>query len=51
MRVTEQIFISDAQGDRSYPTLISEMLLSSGYWYGWGGNVFWDDGVGYWEDA
>ncbi len=32
MRVTEQIFVSDAQGDRSYPTLSFELTATPGSW-------------------
>lgn len=32
MRVTEQIFVSDDQGDRSYPTLSLELTATPGSW-------------------
>ena len=32
MRVTEQIFVSDNQGDRSYPTLAIKQLITPGSW-------------------
>lgn len=32
MRVTEQIFVSDNQGDRSYPTLAVKQLITPGSW-------------------
>lgn len=43
MRVTEQIFVSDAQGDRSYPTLAVESYITPGSWDSWG-NDTWDGG-------
>lgn len=43
MRVTEQIFVSDAQGDRSYPTLTFNRLITPGSWDSWG-NETWDGG-------
>ena len=33
MRVTEQIFVSDAEGDRSYPTLSVELTATPGSWF------------------
>lgn len=32
MRVTEQIFVSDSEGDRSYPTLSVELTATPGSW-------------------
>lgn len=43
MRVTEQIFVSDAQGDRSYPTLTMNRFITPGSWDSWG-NETWDGG-------
>lgn len=43
MRVTEQIFASDAQGDRSYPTLAVKELISAGSWYAEPTTEVWDD--------
>jgi hypothetical protein len=43
MRVTEQIFVSDSQGDRSYPTLTFNRLITPGSWDSWG-NETWDEG-------
>lgn len=36
MRVTEQIFASDDQGDRSYPTLTVNLTIEPGTWESWG---------------
>ncbi|ALY08628.1 minor tail protein [Arthrobacter phage CapnMurica] len=43
MRITEQIFVSDAQGDRSYPTLTMNRFITNGTWDSWG-NTTWDGG-------
>lgn len=51
MRVTEQIFVSDATGERSYPTLSTELLITAGSWFAWDTSQYWDDAVGYWLDA
>lgn len=51
MRVTEQIFVSDATGERSYPTLETELLITVGSWYAWDAGEYWDDADGYWADA
>lgn len=43
MRVTEHIFVSDAQGDRSYPTLATELFISAGSWLSFDIVRTWDD--------
>lgn len=43
MRVVEQIFASDAEGDRAYPTLAVKLLITSGSWYAWPSAEVWDD--------
>jgi hypothetical protein len=43
MRVTEQIFVSDSEGDRSYPTLTIDRFIMPGTWDSWG-NETWDGG-------
>lgn len=43
MRVTEQIFVSDEQGDRSYPTLAINLTITPGSWLGWDYNQVWVD--------
>jgi hypothetical protein len=35
MRVTEQIFVSDKEGDRSYPTLSLTLVIVPGTWSAW----------------
>lgn len=50
MRVTEQIFVDDAQGERSYPTLALDVFIQPGTWYAWDSNGVWDTAPGYWED-
>lgn len=52
MRVTEQIFVSDHEGDRSYPTLTINSFINTGSWLSWLNNKFWVD-MGlteYWVD-
>jgi hypothetical protein len=43
MRVTEQIFASDAEGDRSYPTLAIDLVIEPGSWLAWEHNQVWLD--------
>lgn len=41
MMVTEQIFVSDEEGERSYPTLQLYRYIQSGSWLGWNQTVQW----------
>ena len=41
MMVTEQIFIDDKEGERSYPTLALSTTVNPGSWLAWGGDVTW----------
>lgn len=41
MIVTEQIFVSDEEGERSYPTLQLYRYIQSGSWLGWNQTVQW----------
>jgi hypothetical protein len=52
MRVTEQIFVSDSEGDRSYPTLEVNSFITTGSWLSWTGNKVWIDygDTEYWAD-
>ena len=51
MRVTEQIFVSDGEGDRSYPTLTIKQYIMPGTWESWGGET-WDGGSDeYWDEV
>ena len=43
MIVTEQIMVSDEQGERSYPTLAVKQLITPGSWYGAPATQVWDD--------
>lgn len=43
MRVTEQIFVSDTEGERSYPTLTLNVFIASGTWLAWDYNQVWED--------
>lgn len=50
MRVTEQIFVDDAQGERSYPTLALDIFIQPGTWYAWDASGVWDTAIGTWDD-
>ena len=52
MRVTEQIFVEDNQGFRSYPTLTVEEFITSGSWLNWNPGQNWADLADdvYWAD-
>lgn len=41
MRVTEQIFVSDREGVRSYPTLTIDTFITVGAWLSWMKNKVW----------
>lgn len=43
MRITEQIFVSDKEGDRSYPTLAVNQFITPGSWISWDSNQKWAD--------
>lgn len=43
MRVTEQIFVSDSSGERSYPTLTVNVFITTGSWLSWLNNKVWSD--------
>jgi len=43
MRVTEQIFVSDREGDRSYPTLTLNTFINTGSWLSWLNNRVWSE--------
>ena len=53
MRITEHIFVSDKDGDRSYPTLSIDQVITPGSWLSWDNNKEWDDmgATEYWEGA
>ena len=51
MRVTEQIFVSDKEGVRSYPTLSLFQVVTAGSWADMAPEVVWDDfDLEEWED-
>lgn len=52
MRVTEQIFVSDREGDRGYPTLTLNTYINTGSWLAWLNNKVWSElGVDeFWAD-
>lgn len=43
VRVTEQIFASDAEGDRSYPTFTQNQFVRAGTWMAYDGPPKWAD--------
>jgi len=51
VRVTEQIFVSDAEGDRQYPTLTTELTITPGTWLGWPPSEEWVDVSDNWSDV
>ena len=51
MRVTEQIFVSDNEGERSYPTLTIDLFITPGSWFAWDYNQVWLDADGTWSEA
>lgn len=53
LRVTEQIFVSDAEGDRSYPTLSVNIFINPDSWLAWNYNKVWSElgATEYWADA
>lgn len=51
MRITEQIFVEDAQGERKYPTLEAEAFITPGSWFAWDFSQVWDQATGTWIEA
>lgn len=43
MRVTEQIFVSDREGERAYPTLTLNVFINTGSWLSWLNNKTWSE--------
>lgn len=52
MQVTEQIFVCDKEGTRSFPTLSINTFITPGSWLGWDYAMEWVDGgaTEYWAD-
>lgn len=50
MRVTEQIFVSDENGSRAYPTLSVDLLITPGSWLAWDANEEWASATGTWSE-
>lgn len=50
MRVTEQIFVSDREGDRAYPTLAFRNFIQPGSWEDFGYRSWGDMLQEYWSD-
>lgn len=49
-RVEEQIFVSDLEGFRTYPTLREESSILLGTWFSPEYNIFWDNALDEWAD-
>lgn len=49
--VTEQIFISDQEGERAYPTLTIDRIIPPGTWDSWNATQMWESADIYWDDA
>lgn len=53
MRITEQIFVADGEGERAYPTLTLNQFIMPGTWIAWDYNQTWldlDDDPMTWAD-
>lgn len=51
MKVTEQIFVDDKEGERAYPTLSMNVFVTPGSWLSMGPTLEWDDmTTEEWED-
>lgn len=52
MQVTEQIFVSDKEGERNYPTLSVNSFVTPGSWVSWDYSKVWNDFLDteYWAD-
>jgi Siphovirus ReqiPepy6 Gp37-like protein len=50
MRVTEQIFVCDGEGDRAYPTLAVESYIMPGTWSSWGNDTWAGGGEEVWAE-
>lgn len=51
MRVTEQIFVSDGEGERSYPTLTLDQYVTAESWLGRSATEVWQTADGTWLEA
>lgn len=51
MRVTEQIFVSDGEGERSYPTLAIDLFITPGSWFAWNFSQVWADATKTWSEV
>lgn len=50
MRVTEQIFTDDSEGEKEYPTLVLDALITPGSWGDWIYNRTWEVAEGTWSE-
>lgn len=51
MLVTEQIFTSDATGERAYPTLTNKLFITPGSWMSWENSQTWEIAPGTWATS
>lgn len=51
MRVSEQIFVFDKEGRRTYPTLTDILFITPGSWFAWDYNQVWEEATKEWQDA
>ena len=51
MRVTEQIFVSDVEGEKSYPTLAIDLIITPGSWFALSPTLTWSAATGTWAEA
>lgn len=51
MKVTEQIFTCDENGERSYPTLSADIFITPGSWFSSEGAHQWVDATGTWAQG
>jgi hypothetical protein len=49
MRVTEQIFSEDSEGEKSYPTLVADVFITPGSWLAYDAGKVWDVATGTWD--
>lgn len=50
MRVSEQIFVENGEGKRSYPTLKDVLYITPGSWVSWDFNQVWEEATETWSD-
>lgn len=51
VRITEQIFSNDVDGEKAYPTMVDVIVITPGSWYDLKFNIPWTDPTYSWNDA